>query len=1000
MPSFRLLLVLALSSALGAAAVAQQLPFTHYTTTREINPLPGASVTRTHQDSAGYLWIAVYGQALLCYDGHSFETYDSQDGLLSLQIWRIMEDRTGHLWITAWGGVVVSETPVTAVRDGRRLRFTRRIGDTELPQEEGRNSQLALDGRGRICMTSSTREMYRYEWQADGSLVREVLPLPLPDSDRVSQQMMIVGRQDGSIWISLDEGSLLHLPPDAADFQIVDTLTVRNRTPNTPFTTALHEGPTGVLWGGRRDGRIWRLQKQAIRPVLQLLDVGVSSTINDILETADGSLWLATAGEGLVEADAAAGTRRTAYTRRHGLLDGHIWDILPDHEGSLWISQNSGLSKLPPDFRAFGFITGESLEGLPAVLPESSVTSVLAQYSLPGEGDASRLLLVGTPGGIAAIGPGGNSEFIRSEQGLLNNTVLNLATDHRNRIWVCTSNGLNCIDFGSPVTMPAGASSVRPLALMGRPGRMGAFPIGQVNFTVSLSVPRRGGTASREDMLWTASPYGLMCFTGTRWLTFGKSAGVADRFWMVTGDDRGMIYAGSTNSGLYRSRFPLTAEFLAECRTVPVQVAGFEDFFKVEEPVFEPVVLEYAGQAVREVAVVHWLNGKLWTGTQLGMMVLDGENLQLETLFSTESHGLKAHNFTSLTVSPLNGHVWGGTRHGLVAMDPVGRTVVRTVGRQDGLASETCWGTGALSVAPDGTLYYGTPEGLVIYRPAHDRSNDTAPPLVFRAITFTEDSRGNNELFLCYAGLSFADERQVRYKTRLTGYDHEWSPATRENKIRYTNLPAFLWPRTYTFEVLAVNNDGVWAGTPLTHTVHVSPAWWLTWWSFVLYGLAFGLTLYGIRHYELQKQHRTAEIERRQRELEEARRLQLSMLPQELPKIPNLKIAVYMKTATEVGGDYYDFGLTNDGTLLVAIGDATGHGLQSGTLVSMMKALFTSDAPQLDIKTFMNKSSAAIKKIRLGRMLMALTLLHLKDDELQISTAGMPPVFIRRRQSG
>jgi hypothetical protein len=50
-----------------------------------------------------------------------------------------------------------------------------------------------------------------------------------------------------------------------------------------------------------------------------------------------------------------------------------------------------------------------------------------------------------------------------------------------------------------------------------------------------------------------------------------------------------------------------------------------------------------------------------------------------------------------------------------------------------------------------------------------------------------------------------------------------------------------------------------------------------------------------------------AENERRAKELEEARQLQLSMLPKKLPQLPNLEIAAYMKPATEVGGDYYDF---------------------------------------------------------------------------------------------
>ena len=40
-----------------------------------------------------------------------------------------------------------------------------------------------------------------------------------------------------------------------------------------------------------------------------------------------------------------------------------------------------------------------------------------------------------------------------------------------------------------------------------------------------------------------------------------------------------------------------------------------------------------------------------------------------------------------------------------------------------------------------------------------------------------------------------------------------------------------------------------------------------------------------------------------------ARKLQLSMLPASLPVVPELEIAADMFTATEVGGDYYDFDL-------------------------------------------------------------------------------------------
>ena len=57
-----------------------------------------------------------------------------------------------------------------------------------------------------------------------------------------------------------------------------------------------------------------------------------------------------------------------------------------------------------------------------------------------------------------------------------------------------------------------------------------------------------------------------------------------------------------------------------------------------------------------------------------------------------------------------------------------------------------------------------------------------------------------------------------------------------------------------------------------------------------------------------------------------------------------------MRTATEVGGDYYDFIVEENGVLNVAFGDATGHGLQAGTMVTLMKGFFTSDSSKLGLK--------------------------------------------------
>jgi serine phosphatase RsbU (regulator of sigma subunit) len=143
-----------------------------------------------------------------------------------------------------------------------------------------------------------------------------------------------------------------------------------------------------------------------------------------------------------------------------------------------------------------------------------------------------------------------------------------------------------------------------------------------------------------------------------------------------------------------------------------------------------------------------------------------------------------------------------------------------------------------------------------------------------------------------------------------------------------------------------------------------------------------------------------AENARRAEELEEARQLQLSMLPAAVPDLPGLEIAAYMKPATEVGGDYYDFHVAEDGTLTVAVGDATGHGLKAGTLVTATKGLFNAFAEEPDIPRFFRRSSRALKLLNLRYLYMALMLVKVKGSRVRLSAAGMPPALVYRAATG
>lgn len=83
---------------------------------------------------------------------------------------------------------------------------------------------------------------------------------------------------------------------------------------------------------------------------------------------------------------------------------------------------------------------------------------------------------------------------------------------------------------------------------------------------------------------------------------------------------------------------------------------------------------------------------------------------------------------------------------------------------------------------------------------------------------------------------------------------------------------------------------------------------------------------------------RITERERQRVELETARGIQSSILPDLPSQLAGIELAHAYLPATEVGGDFYDVLDLEDGRLAVAVGDVAGHGVSSGLVMSMAKS--------------------------------------------------------------
>jgi hypothetical protein len=168
---------------------------------------------------------------------------------------------------------------------------------------------------------------------------------------------------------------------------------------------------------------------------------------------------------------------------------------------------------------------------------------------------------------------------------------------------------------------------------------------------------------------------------------------------------------------------------------------------------------------------------------------------------------------------------------------------------------------------------------------------------------------------------------------------------------------------------------------------------------------------YGLDYYmkaefwrTLREQEKSAELEiefkRKSRELESARQIQIALLPASVPSFPGYKFGVHMQTATEIGGDYYDYGEGSDGTLTFAIGDSTGHGAQAGAMVTAMKLLFSEHAARTEPVMFLKRASKSLKLMGLRTLFMAAAIGRIRDDRVELAGAGMPPAILYRSATG
>lgn len=161
-----------------------------------------------------------------------------------------------------------------------------------------------------------------------------------------------------------------------------------------------------------------------------------------------------------------------------------------------------------------------------------------------------------------------------------------------------------------------------------------------------------------------------------------------------------------------------------------------------------------------------------------------------------------------------------------------------------------------------------------------------------------------------------------------------------------------------------------------------------------------GLVLQAAVALENARNHeRNLQWARVQQDLDAARNIQRSLLPQKLPDIAGYSLAFRSVTCYEVGGDYLDIVEQPDGSLLIAVADVAGKGLASAIMATSFRAAFRAMAitglPLDELATRMNEHHWHEGEEARRRYVTAIFMrLHPEEGKAQVVNAGHNPGFL------
>ncbi len=535
---------------------------------RQRDGLPQDSVYALRHTRDGYLWIGTRG-GLGRFDGVSFAVFDDRDStiLRENEVQALAEASDGALWIATWGG------GVSRLEHGRFTAFTTADGladnfvlsldagaegrmwvgtynglscvqggrVTTYPVTDRRGGAtgvfaLHADDDGSVWIAARSSGLFRW---VEGRVAPATVPGIAPD-DVVKA---IARDREHRLWIATLRG-LLCVGSDGTRRRF----TTAEGMPTNRFGRVIHFAPDGTGWFSN-DGGLVSLRDGRARVVRVDPDSSGPEVVHALDSDAEGNLWVAVAGSGLLQLRQEL---FRSYTTENGLVGrevntvfqdspGHVWvgtsgglhlhgrdgfRLLPrsglpaaepvaalgeDRKGDLWVGTEAGLYRAPVDRAASGSPQCFSPVTC-AAMPVIVARGIMADR-------VGRVWIATEAAGLVKIA-GDACTVYTTRDGLAHDTVRGLAEDRAGRIWIGTRAGLNLFEGGHFTTYTR--------------------KDGLANDTVEALF------LDRDDTLWIGTRRGLSRLSHDRFTTWTVNDGLYANFVQsLVEDDRGSLWMTS-----------------------------------------------------------------------------------------------------------------------------------------------------------------------------------------------------------------------------------------------------------------------------------------------------------------------------------------------------------------------------------------------------------------------------------------------------------------------